>query len=636
MANCPQDRSPSLVNEQLTCSSTSVTSDMKDINFKKDSDFGDTSLEESISNNDNSVNLNSARDSYWGWVIVFASFMCNVIVDGIIFCFGVIMLEISKDFKQPKGTTAWIGSLQAGFYLFVGPLVSTLANHYGCRVVTIIGSLIASLGFIISYFATSVLWLCLSYGALAGIGLGFIYLPAIVMVGHYFERRRAFATGIAVCGSGVGAFLMAPIIQYLNDTYHWRGCVLILAGIVLNCAVFGFLFRPLPSDETSSSSGDQESDGSGKPLLGHSKKSWLLDDSDEEGVDLMESSRQATDYSSQDQQQKDPQSHRYKKNRRYTFSEGSSVVHKSIDDKTNHPHRNRYVRTPIPHRHNYQHLPSHHQHHRPRAHSFGINYVFQNEILYSTLSLQEFKASVKRPLAASFTREQQTLPSSSQHRRQSVIEEATSCVKLLDLSLLLSPSFLLLGISGFLTLSGFFIPFMYIVDRSIQIGTTPEKGALLLSIIGITNTVGRVFCGWISDSPKVRPLIINNIALVIGGLVTALSPLICNTFTSLIVYCSLFGFSIACFVALRSVITVELLGLERLTSAFGLLLLPQGIATIIGGPIAGWFFDITNSYNASFYLAGSVITISGIMCFPLGLISKWEKSRSQLTPVSQC
>lgn len=37
---------------------------------------------------------------------------------------------------------------------------------------------------------------------LVGVGFGFIYLPAIVTVGYYFEKKRAFATGIAVCGSG--------------------------------------------------------------------------------------------------------------------------------------------------------------------------------------------------------------------------------------------------------------------------------------------------------------------------------------------------------------------------------------------------------------------------------------------------
>ena len=38
----------------------------------------------------------------------------------------------------------------------------------------------------------------------AGGGLGLIYLPAIVSVTCYFEKKRSFATGIAVCGSGIG------------------------------------------------------------------------------------------------------------------------------------------------------------------------------------------------------------------------------------------------------------------------------------------------------------------------------------------------------------------------------------------------------------------------------------------------
>lgn len=51
---------------------------------------------------------------------MFASFMCNVIVDGIIFSFGILLLEISEEFNEKKASTAWIGSLQAGFYLIAG------------------------------------------------------------------------------------------------------------------------------------------------------------------------------------------------------------------------------------------------------------------------------------------------------------------------------------------------------------------------------------------------------------------------------------------------------------------------------------------------------------------------------------
>ncbi len=35
----------------------------------------------------------------------------------------------------------------------------------------------------------------LLYSIVAGTGLGLMYVPAVVAVGYYFDKRRAFATG---------------------------------------------------------------------------------------------------------------------------------------------------------------------------------------------------------------------------------------------------------------------------------------------------------------------------------------------------------------------------------------------------------------------------------------------------------
>jgi len=70
-----------------------------------------------------------------------------------------------------------------------------------------------------------------------GIGFGLIYLPAVVCVGYYFETKRSLATGIAVCGSGFGTFAFAPLATMLLEAYSWKGANLILAGLILNCAV---------------------------------------------------------------------------------------------------------------------------------------------------------------------------------------------------------------------------------------------------------------------------------------------------------------------------------------------------------------------------------------------------------------
>lgn len=43
----------------------------------------------------------------------------------------------------------------------------------------------------------------------------------------------------------------------------------------------------------------------------------------------------------------------------------------------------------------------------------------------------------------------------------------------------------------------------------------------------------------------------------------------------------------ACFSSLRAIICIELLGLEKLSNAFGMMMLCMGIAALIGPPLAG-------------------------------------------------
>ena len=74
---------------------------------------------------------------------------------------------------------------------------------------------------------------------------GLIYLPAVVAVGYYFEKKRALATGISVCGSGVGTFLFAPISTELIKIVDWKFANLVFAGLCLMCGLFGALMRPL-------------------------------------------------------------------------------------------------------------------------------------------------------------------------------------------------------------------------------------------------------------------------------------------------------------------------------------------------------------------------------------------------------
>lgn len=78
-----------------------------------------------------------------------------------------------------------------------------------------------------------------------GIGSGMVYLPAVVMVGQYFHKRRALAQGLSTTGTGFGAFLMTALLKYLCREFGWRNAMFIQGAICLNLCVCGALMRPL-------------------------------------------------------------------------------------------------------------------------------------------------------------------------------------------------------------------------------------------------------------------------------------------------------------------------------------------------------------------------------------------------------
>ncbi|OQV19610.1 putative Monocarboxylate transporter 2 [Hypsibius exemplaris] len=430
---------------------------------------------------------NAAPDGGFGWIIVFGVFMIHIIIDGITYSFGILLPDLLDKFEGSKGETSWIISVLIGTTYGCGPLPSLLASKFGRRPVALAGGVIACLGAFLSSYSTQIWQLIMLYGFLTGLGCGLMYLPAVVTVNYWFEKNRARAVGIAVCGSGMGMMVFPPLTRYLLDEYSVSGCLIIFAGVLLNCCVFCALLRPTPAE------------------CWAGKKTHLV-------TNL---------HSGEVQELKE-------------LLPNDKVV---IVDES-----------------------------RPAG---GL--------------------------------------------RGKVRGARVWIVKQVDMDLMRQWRFWLYCLAAAFGGISSYIPHSFLPHRAeTEAGIDKELAAYLISIMGFANLAGRLMSSLISDQRWLNRMIVYCCCCFVAGLSTTFSIFATHYYTFAI-YAAVYGFSGGFIIALQSVVLTDIVGLEKLTAAFGLLLLLEGACVFVGPPMAGSLTDyFDGDYTWAFVVTGILMSLAGV------------------------
>ena len=140
-------------------------------------------------------------------------------------------------------------TISACLGLITAPLIGSLALKYGIKRMGILGLVGHALAYVLMSLnnGSLALWY-LTFAALAFLGAGTLPVIWTAVLNGWFEKNRGKAIGITMAGTGLGAFLLPPIAEFLISNYGWRTAYqgIGIGALVLSLPIVVLLFNENP------------------------------------------------------------------------------------------------------------------------------------------------------------------------------------------------------------------------------------------------------------------------------------------------------------------------------------------------------------------------------------------------------
>jgi len=183
-------------------------------------------------------------DGGYGWVVTIA-YGISIGLQQLTSIFGIIFSPPFIEMGASSKTIAFVYAVYFTIWNLVGPFVGPVAQEFGWRNVGIFASVMTAISFIISAFATSPLYLVLSYSFICGIAGSCTGNMAFPLIASYFRHNLGLANAVLLTGVGIGAFIGPLYINYFLEHYAFKGAAIIYAAIVLNGVAMSLLYHPV-------------------------------------------------------------------------------------------------------------------------------------------------------------------------------------------------------------------------------------------------------------------------------------------------------------------------------------------------------------------------------------------------------
>ncbi len=179
------------------------------------------------------------------WLFVVLGIVMNVCL-GAVYAYSIFLKPVKEAFV---GISAFQANLPFMVFLaFFSVLMffgGRVMEKLGPRKLGMIGGIIVGLGWLLSAFASNIWMLTLTYGVIAGSGVGLVYGCPVSMGAKWFPDKKGLAVGLMLAGFGGSALITGKVANALipsvglSTTFMYFG---IAFGIILVVLSLPFRF----------------------------------------------------------------------------------------------------------------------------------------------------------------------------------------------------------------------------------------------------------------------------------------------------------------------------------------------------------------------------------------------------------
>ncbi|KAF2839192.1 MFS general substrate transporter [Patellaria atrata CBS 101060] len=206
-------------------------------------------------------------DCGWhAWSFLFGVWLIESLCWGFALTFGIFQSYYSQHplFANHKSIPT-IGALTTGVsYLlcpFINPITLRFPQYH--RHQLWFGWSLCILGLVCASFATQVWHLILFQGILYGLGWVICYIPFLIMINEWFDKRRGLAYGIIFGASGISGLILPFALETLLHKYGFRSTLRMFAvSVVVVSSPAWFLIKPRRSPKSTLQAGPYETEKS--------------------------------------------------------------------------------------------------------------------------------------------------------------------------------------------------------------------------------------------------------------------------------------------------------------------------------------------------------------------------------------